>query len=592
LTLTTTPLIPQATPAPRAKRDVMIVTRPSRARHRRPDARRRIRQRALALAPVAGVLLLQAVLSIRLLHVSGASGDESLYIYSGHQLIHELWHGGGSPYYETYFSGAPIIYPVLAAMLDHVGGLTLVRLVSGGFMLAATGLLFATARRLFGYWPAVTAIGLYTSLGITQGLGAYATFDAMALMLMAFAAYCAVRAPDGSKWLLFIPAVLLAANATKYACVLFDPVVIMLAALALRSQGWGRVTQRAAALGVATASLVAIAVTLAGTSYVKGILFTTIARKTGTGILNLNPSNPMGIVKFSWNLIGLVVLLGALAVVVAMLIPKERPVFAVLLLFAVAGSLVTLEAVHLHDLTSVNKHDDFGVWFTVMAAGYLLGRGADLVHSWYARAMWILPALVVVGITLHLYTNLQPIDGSPNMHGTKLLVPYLKADSNYNYLIGGRINDSIMYHYHLAIPWYRDFDDNYVKYPVPGRGGDRSGSVPGLTCTSLGPRCVYVAGPAGAEAAIRAHWFAVVSFVGQNYLPIDKAELEAVQTTPGYELVSTTGGQTYVYAPDYPGLAPKLTRPTHHSRRHHRHRAHRVGTMRNRGTQSDLPKGS
>jgi Dolichyl-phosphate-mannose-protein mannosyltransferase len=571
----------------------MIVTRSSRARHRRPDASRRIRARALALAPVAGVLLLQAVLSIRLLHVSGASGDESLYIYSGHQLIHELWHGGGSPYYETYFSGAPVIYPVLAAMLDHAGGLALVRLVSGGFMLAATGLLFATARRLFGYWPAVTAIGLFASLGITQGLGAYATFDAMALMLMAFAAYCAVRAPDGSKWLLFIPAILLVANATKYACVLFDPVVIMLAALALRSQGWARVTQRAAALGVATASLIAIAVTLAGTSYVKGILFTTIARKTGTGILNLNPSNPMGIVRFSWNLIGLVVLLGALAVVVAMLIPKERPVFAVLLLFVVAGSLVTLEAVHLRDLTSVNKHDDFGVWFTVMAAGYLLARGAELVRSWWARAMWILPALAVVGITLHLYTNLQPIDGSPNMHGTKLLVPYLQADSNYNYLIGGRINDSIMYHYHLAIPWYRDFDDNYVKYPVPGRGGDRSGSVPGLTCTSPGPKCVYVAGPAGAEAAIRAHWFAVVSFVGQNYLPIDKAELEAVQTTPGYELVSTPGGQTYVYAPDYPGLAPKMTSPTHHARRPHRkHRAHRLSTIPSGETRSDLPKGS
>ena len=571
----------------------MIVTRSSRARHRRPDASRRIRARALALAPVAGVLLLQAVLSIRLLHVSGASGDESLYIYSGHQLIHELWHGGGSPYYETYFSGAPVIYPVLAAMLDHAGGLALVRLVSGGFMLAATGLLFATARRLFGYWPAVTAIGLFASLGITQGLGAYATFDAMALMLMAFAAYCAVRAPDGSKWLLFIPAILLVANATKYACALFDPVVIMLAALALRSQGWARVTQRAAALGVATASLIAIVVTLAGTSYVKGILFTTIARKTGTGILNLNPSNPMGIVRFSWNLIGLVVLLGALAVVVAMLIPKERPVFAVLLLFVAAGSLVTLEAVHLRDLTSVNKHDDFGVWFTVMAAGYLLARGAELLRSWWARAMWILPALAVVGITLHLYTNLQPIDGSPNMHGTKLLVPYLKADSNYNYLIGGRINDSIMYHYHLAIPWYRDFDDNYVKYPVPGRGGDRSGSVPGLTCTSPGPKCVYVAGPAGAKAAIRAHWFAVVSFVGQNYLPIDKAELEAVQTTPGYELVSTAGGQTYVYAPDYPGLAPKMTGPTHHARRSHRkHRAHRLSTIPSEETRSDLPKGS
>ena len=111
-------------------------------------------------------------MSFRLLHASFANGDESLYIYSGHQLIHEFWHGGGSPYYETYFSGAPVIYPVLAAMADHIGGLVLVRLMSLAFILTATGLLYATARRLFGYWPAVVAIGLFAALGITQSLGA------------------------------------------------------------------------------------------------------------------------------------------------------------------------------------------------------------------------------------------------------------------------------------------------------------------------------------------------------------------------------------------------------------------------------------
>ena len=129
---------------------------------------------------------MQAFVSCRLLYATGAANDEALYIYSGHQLIHEMWHGGGSPYYETYFSGAPVIYPVLAAILDHLGGLVLARLVSCVFMLIATSLLFATARQLFGYWPAVIAAALFAALGITQGLGAYATFDALALMLMAW----------------------------------------------------------------------------------------------------------------------------------------------------------------------------------------------------------------------------------------------------------------------------------------------------------------------------------------------------------------------------------------------------------------------
>ena len=295
----------------------------SRTGHRRPTGRRR-GLRTLAAAPVAAILVMQAVMSFRLLNITGASGDEALYIYSGHQLIHELWHGGGSPYYENYFSGAPVIYPVLAAMLDHVGGLTLARAVSGLFMLIATGLLFATARRLFGYWPAVIAAGLFAALGITQGLGAYATFDAMALMLMAGAAYCAVRAASNARWLLAIPVVLLIANATKYASVLFDPVVIMLAALTLQAGGWRRVGHRAAILAGVTASLLAIVVVLAGTSYLHGILFTTLDRKTGTGVLNLNPADPSAIFMYSWDRIGLIVLLGVLSMIVALVIPRER----------------------------------------------------------------------------------------------------------------------------------------------------------------------------------------------------------------------------------------------------------------------------
>lgn len=214
--------------------DIAAGPPPVRTRYRQPTTRAFAVSPVVAAIPVVAILVLQAVLSVRLLHASTVSGDEALYIYSGHQLIHELWHGDGSPYYETYFSGAPVIYPVLAATVDHVGGLALVRLMSCAFMLAATGLLYITARRLFGYWPTVTAIGLFASLGITQSLGVLATYDALALMLMAFAAYCAVRATDSTRFLLAIPALLLLANATKYATVLFDPVVIGLASLLLR----------------------------------------------------------------------------------------------------------------------------------------------------------------------------------------------------------------------------------------------------------------------------------------------------------------------------------------------------------------------
>jgi Dolichyl-phosphate-mannose-protein mannosyltransferase len=525
----------------------------SRFQQSAPTNWSQVRLKGLRALPVAGILLMQAFLSLRVLHVSAASGDEALYIYSGHQLIHELLHGGGSPYYETYFSGAPVIYPVLAAMLDHLGGLTLVRLMSGAFMLIATGLLYLTAKRIFGYWPGVIASALFASLGITQGLGAYATFDAMSLMLIATAAYCATRATSSSRWLLVIPVVLVFANATKYASIIFDPIVILLAALMLSGEGRKRVWRRALALTGSTALLLVVATFLAGTAYLKGILFTTVARKTNTGILYLNPASTHTIVMYTWSLIGLVLVLGCLSIIAAVIAPGERAALPLLTLLIVAGILVTLEAIHLHDLTSVNKHDDFGAWFTSIAVGYILGRPMELAYSWYIRVVWIIPTAVSILAALYLYSNHAPIGWSPSIEGTNVIVPYLKVDSTNRYLIGGKLDDVIMYDYHLAIPWQRNFEDNFIKYPIPGRGGDASGSVMGLTCASPAPGCVYLIGAAGAQASIHAHWFAVVSFLGQNYLPIDKVELEAVRTTPGYKLISTVGGDTYIYLPDYPG---------------------------------------
>lgn len=524
----------------------------TRTTHRRPASRSRALPRVLMALPVAAILVMQACMSFRLLNAASASGDEALYIYSGHQLIYEMWHGGGSPYYENYFSGAPVLYPVLAAVLDHIGGLVLARIASGVFMLTATGLLFATARHLFGYWPAVIAAGLFAALGITQGLGAYATFDAPALMLIAFAAYCAVRAADTARWLLAIPVLLVLANATKYASFLFDPVVILLAGLTLRAEGWRRVGHRASTLAGVTVSILAITIVLAGTAYFHGILFTTVARKTGTGILNLNPANTPAILMYSWDRIGLILVFGALAMIVALAVPRERSSIPLLALLVMAGLLVTLEAIHLQDLTSVNKHDDFGAWFTAIAAGYALARGAELIRSRYAQAAWAISALLAVPAALHFYGSRGPIAPVGDMPDASQIVPYLQVNSSDQYLMGGKLDEAILYNFHLPIPWWRVTTDSYVKYPIPGRGGNAGGSTPGRVCNVLAPGCVYLQGPAAARAAIRDHWFAVVSFIGQNHLPIDGLELDTVRTTPGYLLVSTADGPTYIYVPDFP----------------------------------------
>ena len=82
----------------------------------------------------------------------------------------------------------------------------------------------------------------------------------------------------------------------------------------------------------------------------------------------------------------------------------------------------------------------------------------------------------------------------------------------------------MIYTDHVNIPWFNLSDDNYIKYPIPGRGGDSHGQTPGLTCWKLKPGCVYLEGNAGYRAAIRAHWFTFISLYGRaQAIPQDPA---------------------------------------------------------------------
>jgi 4-amino-4-deoxy-L-arabinose transferase-like glycosyltransferase len=511
--------------------------------------------------PVALILVAQAVLSARLFHAGIASDDEARYIYTGHQLILELFHGGGSPYFETYLSGAPVIYPVLAAMADHVGGLVAVRLMSLVFMLAATTALFATGRRLFGYGTGLAAAGLFAGLGLTQDLGGLATYDAMSLMLMAAAAYCAVRTgrddPHAGRWLLLVPLALLAANATKYASVVFDPVVIGLAASRLAGQGWKRMLQRVAALGAATGCVIALAMLLAGSAYLKGIMFTTLSRPAGAqAVIGATVTPGRSIIDESWAWIGAILVLGALAVLGALLIRRDLSLAAVLGLLLAAGLLVTLEALRLHSNESMQKHDDFGAWFTCIAAGYLLSRLAARSGQPGRSAGAVLAAAVVLASGFYYSSRaLGTYEGGNDttyLAAYAALRPYL--DRPGRYLLGGLTDDELLYTEHLSVPWYDYFDDVYIKYPIPGRGGDSHGQVLGPACQVLRPGCMYLEGIAGYRAAISAHWFTLISMIGNHGAAQDTAIEQAVEDTRGYVLLTRAGGQpTWIYAPAYRG---------------------------------------
>ena len=115
--------------------------------------------------------------------------DEALYLEAGHaELAHWTQHAPVL-HYASFFSGAPVIYPPMAAVADSVGGLAAARALSLMCMLATTALIYLIGDRLFGRLAGVLAALLFGVCGLGVHYGALATFDPMALFLLVLAAW-------------------------------------------------------------------------------------------------------------------------------------------------------------------------------------------------------------------------------------------------------------------------------------------------------------------------------------------------------------------------------------------------------------------
>jgi Dolichyl-phosphate-mannose-protein mannosyltransferase len=320
-----------------------------------------------AFWPLPLVLILQAVLSLRLIRADTAFQDEALYLWAGHLEWANLLHSTPVPQFPSYFSGAPVIYPPLAALADSVGGLTGARVLSLVFMLGATTLLYFTAGRLAGRWAAGFGAALFAVAGPTLHLGSFATYDAMALFLLALASWLVVRAGDraDATLLMAVAGVVLAlANLTLYPSTLFDPVVILLAlAVALPKPGGRMAAGRALTLLAIVAVLVTGALMLGGSRYLHGVQITTVTRAVGH-------DSPLTVLQNSsaWTVVIVVVALcGGIAAWISH--PGTARAWLITLLVG-AALLVPVEQAALHSTASLDKHVDLGLWFAAIAAGY------------------------------------------------------------------------------------------------------------------------------------------------------------------------------------------------------------------------------
>ena len=315
-------------------------------------------------------LTLQTVLSLRLVWSNTAGVDEATYLWAGHLEIAHWLQGTPVPPFQTWLAGAPVFYPPVGAIANGIGGLVGARILSLVFMLAATTLLWDVTSRLFGGRAAFFATTMFALLGPTQFLGASATYDAMALLLIAVSAWCVVAARNhsDSTVLLVAGAVVLAlANATEYGTVLFDPVIAALAALVItRKRGVKPALGRAGYLAACVTAFAAALLALGGPLYMAGAMYTTLARTTGL-------SSPSSVLEEAWKWVGLVWVIAWIGVILSLRRGSKGQTI-LLVLLAASGLLVPLDEARIHTLTSLHKQVDFGAWLAAPAVGYALAR--------------------------------------------------------------------------------------------------------------------------------------------------------------------------------------------------------------------------
>jgi hypothetical protein len=350
----------------------------------------RVSRSAVALGLI---LIVQAALSLRLIWSNTAFGDEALYVWAGHMEWQHWLHGLNiTPLgFPQYFSGAPVIYPPLAAAFDSLGGLAAARCLSLVFMMGASCLLWSTTNRLYSQRAAFYATALFVLIGTAQDLGAFATYDAMAVFCLALASWlgirgaCARRGAAAAALIAGCSGMLALADAVKYASGLWNPVVILaVAAIAWQRRGMARGAAIMAATSILLGVLIAAAIRAGGHDYLTGIDFTTIKRGAGT------LSDPGTTVLWEGvTLIWIIVGLSLIAVAMSWHSGWPARLFAAALF---AGTMAApLNQARIETYVSLYKHVAFGAWFGAIVAGWVLSVAVSRAH----RHGWRIGAAVL-----------------------------------------------------------------------------------------------------------------------------------------------------------------------------------------------------
>ena len=121
---------------------------------------------------------------------NGPFVDEGAYTVAGLRVLEGKALSDG---YLAWFNGSPFVWPVLAALGHHLGGLPGARLMAAILSLVTLVAFAKTAEALFGESAAAWGTGALAVNGLFMALAHFAVYDVPGLTGIALSMWCATR---------------------------------------------------------------------------------------------------------------------------------------------------------------------------------------------------------------------------------------------------------------------------------------------------------------------------------------------------------------------------------------------------------------
>ena len=332
--------------------------------------------------PMTLAFLAFAVLVLRL--SNGASVDEALAINTGREVIGHWLTGAAATVPGDALPGSPYAYPVLAAALDSVGGLFLVRAFGlGCVVLAAVLLQTATAAR-FPHRAGVLAAVVFVLTGPVVFLAGLGTSDSVVLAMLAAALWLGATR-SGTPSALAAGALLALVPVVNHVGAVLVPFVLLAGALLTT----GNLLRRAALVGLTAVALTG-ALQLLGAG---------AGASAWTAVFAGGPSSPLPRTALAgWLVLDLGILLAiALAGAVALVRTGRRNALIAGVLL-VGGALLPTAQMWAGEAVAFNQHLAYSALFLAPLAGTALARLSR--RTWrLGPLLLLLPVLLLFGFS-------------------------------------------------------------------------------------------------------------------------------------------------------------------------------------------------